>query len=498
MKKQFYLTIAILISTQLYSQQKISIEECRQMALSKNKGLEMTKETLKAARQLKASAFTQFLPNFSANATYAWNEKNLSLLSEDGLLPVGSRMTDGSFGFTADQISNGWTLINGAPFPLDANKMPFNPKTNPEKIQWKGYALLPKESMEFDIHSVYVGTIGFVQPVFMGAKIKELYKISKYGVNLAEAQYQNKSTELLIEVDEAYWRIISVENKVKLAKDYISLLQKLHSNVEIMIEEGVATRADLLKVKVKLNEAEVSLSKAEDGYNLSKMVLNQLCGLELDKEYELSDADLDAEFEQTKLIPVKQAVENRPEVKALTQFENIAKSNEKIMFSRFLPNVVLAGNYIVSNPNSFDGFKNEFGGMFSVGVVANVPLFHFGDRVHTLNAAKSQSKIASLQLEEVKEKLELQIKQSAYKMSESLKKKTAAERNVEQANENLRYATEGFDAGVIPSTDLMGAQTAWLSAKSENVDAEIELRLCNLYLAKSLGTLTVPQNNNNK
>ncbi len=168
------------------------------------------------------------------------------------------------------------------------------------------------------------------------------------------------------------------------------------------------------------------------------------------------------------------------------------------MFSRFLPNVVLAGNYIVSNPNSFDGFKNEFGGMFSVGVVANVPLFHFGDRVHTLNAAKSQSKIASLQLEEVKEKLELQIKQSAYKMSESLKKKTAAERNVEQANENLRYATEGFDAGVIPSTDLMGAQTAWLSAKSENVDAEIELRLCNLYLAKSLGTLTVPQNNNNK
>ena len=483
---------------QLYSQQKISIEECRQMALSKNKGLEMTTESLKAARQLKAAAFTQFFPNFSATGAYTWNQKNLSLLSEDGLLPVGTKMTDGTFGFTADQISNGWTLVDGSPLPLDANNVPFNPKTNPEKIQWKGYALLPKESMEFDIQNVYVGTIGFIQPVFMGGKIKELYKIAKYGVNLAEAQNENKTTELLLEVDEAYWRIISIENKVKLAKEYKTLLEKLHSNVEIMIEEGVATRADLLKVKVKLNEAEVSLSRAEDGLNLSRMVLNQLCGLNLEKEYKLSDADLDKEFEQTKLIPVKQAIENRPEIKALSQFENIAKSNEKIMFSRFLPNVVLAGNYIVSNPNSFDGFKNEFGGMFSVGVVASVPLFHFGDKVHTLNAAKSQSKIASLQLEEVKEKLELQIKQSAYKMSESLKKKTTAEHNVDQADENLRYATEGFDVGVIPSTDLMGAQTAWLSAKSEKIDAEIDVRLCNLYLAKSLGTLAVPQINSIK
>ena len=70
-----------------------------------------------------------------------------------------------------------------------------------------------------------------------------------------------------------------------------------------------------------------------------------------------------------------------------------------------------------------------------------------------------------------------------------MKKKSATEKNIEQAEENLRYATEGFDAGVITSTDLLGAQTAWLSAKSENIDACIDLKLCNLYLSKSLGTL---------
>ena len=188
-----------------------------------------------------------------------------------------------------------------------------------------------------------------------------------------------------------------------------------------------------------------------------------------------------------------QAINNRPEIKPLTQLENIAKSNEKIMLSRFLPNIGLTGNYLISNPNVYNGYTNEFGGMFTVGVVANVPLFHFGDKFHTLNAAKTQVKIASLQLDEVKEKMQLQIKQSSYKVIESKKKKVATQHNIEQAEENLRYANEGFTEGVVTSTDLLGAQTAWLSAKSENIDASIDVKLCNLYLAKSLGTLKAPE-----
>ena len=292
----------------------------------------------------------------------------------------------------------------------------------------------------------------------------------------------------MLEVDEAYWRVVSVENKLKLAKEYRNLIAQLDSNVNIMIEEGVATKADALKVRVKLNEADVTAAKAENGLNLSKMALNQLCGMPLDTDYILADEELSVKT-ITDLIPIDQALSNRPEIKALTQAQNMAKSNEKIMLSRFLPNIGLSGNYIVSNPNSFNGYANEFGGGFSVGLVANVPLFHFGEKFHTLNAAKSQHKIATLELEETKEKIQLQIQQSSYKMGESLKKEVATRKNIEQAEENLRYATEGFDAGVITSTDLLGAQTAWLSAKSENIDAAIDVKMCHLYLAKSLGIL---------
>lgn len=48
-----------------------------------------------------------------------------------------------------------------------------------------------------------------------------------------------------------------------------------------MIAEGVATKADGLSVKVKVNEAEMTLTKVNDGLSLSKMLLCQLCGLDL-------------------------------------------------------------------------------------------------------------------------------------------------------------------------------------------------------------------------
>ena len=488
MKKNVFVIMMLAATMQVYSQKVLQLEDCRQMALTHNKSIQMAQESVKAATELKKAAFTQFLPNFSANGAYTWNQKNLSLLSEDAYLPVYNMSASGAINYQGSW-NNSFSQTTGA--PLDASGNPFNPKTNPEKIQWKNYALLPKSALEYDINNVFAGSVGFTQPIFMGGKIKELYNIAKYGESLAEAKRESKVTDLLLEVDEAYWRVVSLENKVKLAKEYRNLVAQVDSDVNVMIEEGVATKSEALKVKVKLNEADITVTKAEDGLNLSRMALNQLCGIPLDDVYSLADQDL-AQDNTTPLIPIDQALSNRPEIKQLTQVENMAKANEKMMLSRFMPNIVLSGNYLVTNPNSYNGYKNEFGGMFSVGVVANIPLFHFGDRIHTLNAAKSQHRIATLELEETKEKMQLQIKQSSYKVAESLKKKVSTQHNIDQAEENLRYATEGFDAGVITSTDLLGAQTAWLSAKSEAIDANIDVKLCNLYLAKSLGTLNAP------
>ena len=95
----------------------------------------------------------------------------------------------------------------------------------------------------------------------------------------------------------------------------------------------------------------------------------------------------------------------------------------------------------------------------------------------------------TISLQDAREKIELQVNQSAFKVKEASKKLVMATKNMEKADENLRYATLGFKEGVIATSNVLEAQTAWLSAQSEKIDAQIDVKLTEIYLKKSLGTL---------
>ena len=487
--KRFALLILLTSSiVTLYAQNTLSIEECRKLAMEHNRSIMIAKEKADVATEMRKAAFTQFLPNFSANGTYLFNQKNISLMSEDALLPIGTKMADGSFGFRQDQVKNQWVQVSpGVYAPLDASGKPFDPKAEPGKIIWKDYAVLPKEALEMYVKNIFAGTVGFVQPVFMGGKVRELYKMAKSGERLANIEQERAADELIIDVDEAYWRVVSLENKRKLAQEYSLLMEMLVKNVGIMVEEGVATKGDVLKVSVKLNEAQMMLTKADNGLRLSKMALFQICGLEINSDYTLSESNLTGYNDINQVKPTDSLIENRAEIRALNEAKKIAGSNLKIMESRFMPNLLLSGNYIVSNPNVYNGVSNSFAGMFSVGVGINIPIFHFGERIHTLHAAKSQVKIVQYQIDEAKEKIELQVNQFGFRTDEARRRLSMAEKSVEKADENVRFANEAFDAGLIGSTDLMEAQTAWLMANSEKIDSKIEVKMCELYLKKAIG-----------
>ena len=514
--RKIFLYITLIMALSATAQSVYNVEDCRKMALEHNRSIKIAKENVKAAQSMKKAAFTHFLPDISATGAYAWNQKNMSLFPHDLMLPVGVKQPDGSLGigvgpnstptpnpdgtfsFEDAAISNNFTLIDGQPVPLNSNGVPFDPSQNPGDLQWRNHAIFPKKAFEMDVRNVFMGGINFVQPLFMGGKIRQMYSIAGYGEKIAQARSQDAMIDLLLEVDESYWRVVSLENKVKLAHELKNVVSKLDTNITALFDEGMATKADVLKVKVKMNEADLSIIKAENGLNLSRMALNQVCGLPLDEQIMLEDADLDNNPSLVQVIPTQDALNKRPEIQMLTQVANIAEAKEKLKLAEFLPTIALSGGYMATNPSAFNGVTKRFEGMFNFGVVASVPLFHFGERVHTLNASRANKVVAALELEDAKEKIELQISQSVHQTNESLKKQLQTQKSVESAEENLMYANEGFNEGVITASDVLMAQTAWLSAKSENIDAAIDVKLHNLYLQKSLGTLLPPMLQNEK
>ena len=106
-----------------------------------------------------------------------------------------------------------------------------------------------------------------------------------------------------------------------------------------------------------------------------------------------------------------------------------------------------------------------------------------------MRASKGATAIANLELAEAREMVELQVHQSNLKVEEANKHLAMARKSIERAEENLRTANLGFTEGVISPAVVMEAQTAWMQAKSQKIDAEIEVKLAHVDMEKATGTL---------
>jgi outer membrane protein TolC len=180
---------------------------------------------------------------------------------------------------------------------------------------------------------------------------------------------------------------------------------------------------------------------------------------------------------------------NRPELQSLTLATKIYDKKVNIARAEFLPTVALYGNYIVTNPSMFNGFETEFRGFYNFGVVARVPIFHFGEGYNKIRKAKSEAMITQLKLEDTKELVMLQVSQFEKQIKEAEQRLQMTTEKMSDAEENLRMATVGFNEGMIPSSTLEAAQTSWMQAHSEYIDAKIDVIMANTYLKKSIGVL---------
>lgn len=469
--------LAGAVSAPVSTAETYSLDSCRAMALSNNKELMVKAERVRQAGYQRKQAFAAYLPALDFAGGYTYNQKKLSLFDSDQLLPTKS------FNLATQSYE----------FNVVTNPITHQPVTTPDGTPIPSeVALIPKEAMEFDIHNVFFGAVTLTQPIYMGGKIVAMNRLAKIQEEANRMLQENESQNVIYAVDAAYWTVVSLNAKHRLAKSYVNLLDTLDRNVKLMLDQGVATRSDLLSVDVRLNEANVDLLKVENGLSLSRMALAQICGLPVHSDINVADEGVAQAIPSAEIATrynMEEVYSRRPDLRALEMASEATVQQKRVALSEMLPNIALIGSYSFTNPNMFDGFKNRFGGAFSVGVMVKIPLWHWGGNYNGYRAARSAETISKIQVADAREKIDLQVCQAAYKAQEAVKTYLATESNLAKAQENLRTATLGFREGVITTDDVMAAQTAWLKAHSENIDAMIDVKLCDVYLSKVLGTL---------
>lgn len=453
----------------------VSLDSCRNMALTNNKTIAVASQAVKGAEMLRKAAFTGYLPSVNFTGGYMYNQHKMSLLSEDAKLPTMS------FDPATKQYHyNLLTAPDGSLIRDPATGSPI-----PTEV-----AVIPKEAMTFDTQNIFAGAFTITQPIFLGGEIKALNDIAEAGQSMAQAGRDATTREVRFAVDEAYWLVVSLSEKEKLAQSFVNLVDSLNRTVHILHDNGMATKSDILTAEVRLNEARIAQTKVQNGTSLARMALAQLCGLPVDSDLRLVDEvgiTPAAPYASTTSDNMTEVYARRADLEVLRQGIRLAEGKEKVALGGMLPKIAAVGGWGFSNPNLNNGFSKKFGGNWSVGATVTVPIWNWGRDYYTLRAAKAATNAQRMLLEDAEEKVSLQVNQARFKVAEANKTLNMTETNLKSADENLRQAQIAFREGVITVNEVMMAQTAWMAAHSENIDSQIALRLCHTYLAKVLG-----------
>lgn len=474
------------------AQQVLSLDSCRAMALRNNKQLAIAGLKQNVARDVRKAARTKYLPHVDVIGGYQFTSREISILNDRQKGALGSLGTT-----AAGQLSGTMSEVisemagQGIITPQTAEALGNIAGNVMPGIEQAGNDMgqTIRDAFKTDTRNFFAASVMLTQPIYMGGSIVAANKIADISEELAANDMHSRRQDIVFDVDNAYWTVVSLKHKQKLAASYRDLVKKLSSDVGKMIKEGVATRADGLRVDVKVNEAEMQLTQVDNGLSLAKMLLCQLCGLKINDKVALEDEDKDI-IQLSADVPVASvddAMENRPELKMLQNAVDISKQSTKLVRAAYLPQIALTGGYLVTNPSLYNGFERKFSGVWNIGVMVRIPVWNWFEGTYKVRAGKTATSIAMLELDEAREKIELQVNQSTYKVNEANKKQAMARKNVERAEENLRCANIGFKEGVMDVTDVMSAQTAWLQACSQKIDADIDVKLTLTNLKKVLG-----------
>lgn len=434
--KKLILTLfaGILVSSYAFAQQReITLEEGIQIGLQNSKTLHSSKMKVLSAEANLSAINTLRLPSLSLNASYTH------------LSPVNPFAVPTPFG-----------VFTISPSILDN----YNLK------------------------------LSLQQPLFTGFKLSSSSKIAEDNSLAAKQQYTQDEQNLILNIKYAYWGLFSAE-KLKKAVDDNFLQVKAHlADIQNFFKQGLSTKNDVLKVEVQLSEIELQQIDAKNSVKIAIVNLDNVIGLPLSSDLQIpqnvSVSD-NNEYELTELI--KEAIRNRPDLKALEYQVEASKTGIALAQSNWYPQIYLTGNYYYSKPNQrILPSRNQFDATWDVGIGLSFNIWNWGATKDQTDQAEAQYEQSNDGLKSMQDAITLEVTQDYYNMIKAKEKILVAEQTVSQAEENYRVTDDKFKQGLTLNSELLDAETALLQAKTNQIQSLADYELAVARIQRSIGT----------
>lgn len=443
------------------SAQTLSLDSCLNMALKNNKELQSNQLLAQKYKYEEKAYLANYFPNFKLVGNGAYTNSK-GTVTYDG---IGTALQQSLAGVVS-QLAPAFAQMG-----IDLSNLSMQ---------------MPDFGIDYKIGLIYQGGVTIEQPIYMGGKVTAGYKMSKIGKEMAELGAQLSEDQVIVSTEEAYSLLVKANELSKVAIKYDSLLSQLISDVQSAERHGLRGHNDVLKVQVKKSESELQVRQAENAIRLAQMNLCHYVGLPLSTEVHVSAEDMD---NTKQLSQMSNDITTRPEYQILQLKTDLAAQEVKLKRADFLPQVGLMAGWSyqhgleIADKNFF--YKPAYGFMLHV----SVPLYHANEAQNRVKSAKIDYERAKLEQEDNNEKMRLELAQATNNLDEAFLELNLTNKNVEQAEDNLKSSTDSFKLGLESLSDHLEAQTLWQQAYAKNIEAKCKLFLANTKYLKACGQL---------
>jgi outer membrane protein len=412
------------------------LEQCKKLAVENNAKIKNGNLEIAVSKQVKQAAFTNYFPSINATGmAFQFNKKLINFDVPGGNLPV----------------------YNG------------DPATIPLATE---FAYFPGMSLSmFD--KMKTGAIIATQPVFAGGRIYYGNKLAQLGIDISTQMLEMSTSEVLINTEEKYWLIVSLNDKMKTIEVYNRLLDTLYKDVSNAYTAGLINHNDVLKVALKQSELRVKKLKLEDGKKLATMSFCRDIGIKYDSLMILSDSAINNSIPISFYVDYQQALSKRVEYQLLQGSIKAEKLQTNIKRGEYLPEIAIGAGAFTTNMDNNTKWNNNSMIFCSV----SIPITDWWEASHTLKKCNLKEQIAQNSADSTAELLILQMEKTWIDLQESYQEIQLAEEAIKLSEENLKITYDNYKSGIVGISDLLEAQAILQTSYNDLTEARCSYQI---------------------
>ena len=446
MRKIFAIIVCcVCCGMNVKAQPAYTLQQLKDSALQNNVAVSNARLSIEAATQQRKEAFTKYFPNVSA--------KGLWFNADKGMAQTSFNPSEAIPASIASTLSSS--------LPAEALSALANP---------------------ISISMMKNGTIAGItalQPIFAGGQIVNGNRLARVGEDVSRLQLQLSENEVERTVEQYYWQLVSLQQKIGTVAAVDTLLADIYKDVDMAVRAGVALRNDLLQVQLRQNEVESQRLKLHNGISIVRLLLAQYCGLH-DTTFALN-CQVDADIPVIARQAHEQVLASTPEYQLLGKQVEASKLQKNIAVGQNLPTIAIGAGYNYHNLLDND---RSFAMLFAT---VSIPISDWWGGSHVIKRKKIAYQQAIDEQHDKAQLLTIRMQNAWNSVVEARQQLEIARRSIEQAEENLRLHRDYYRAGTCKMSDLLEAQLLYQQSCNKRTDAYADLQNKILEYKQSIG-----------